>query len=159
MMKIKIFVMDVDGTLTDGSIYIGTQGETMKVFNAKDGYAIANLLPKKGIEPIIITGRKSQIVAKRAEELKIKKLYQGIQNKQGLLEKIMKECHVQSSEIAYIGDDLNDIDCIRFCGLSACPQDAVEEVKLIADYVCKNCGGKGAVREFIEYITDENMNY
>lgn len=154
-MKIKILAMDVDGTLTDGSIYMGEQRETMKAFNVKDGYAIANLLPKKDIEPIIITGRKSQIVAKRAEELKIKKIYQGIQNKKELLETIMEEYHVQSSEIAYIGDDLNDIDCIRVCGLSACPQDAVEQVKRTVDYICKNCGGKGAVREFIEYILEE----
>lgn len=151
-MKIKALVMDVDGTLTDGRLYIGPEGETMKAFYAQDGYAIALLLPERGITPVIITGRKSKIVEKRAAELKITHLYQGITDKLEKLKAVAAELGAEPEEIAYIGDDLNDLDCIRWCGLSACPADAVPELLPEVDYVCRRDGGRGAVREFIGYI-------
>lgn len=149
---IKLLVMDVDGTLTDGRIYIGAQGEVMKAFDVKDGYAIAHLLPRLGIEPVILTGRTSRIVEQRAAELGIRRLYQGVSDKAVRLADIAAESGVSFQEIACIGDDLNDLPCMRLCGVAACPADAVEAVRTQADYVCRAPGGRGAVREFIEFL-------
>lgn len=149
-MNIKMLVMDVDGTLTDGHIYIGADGEMMKAFHVQDGYAIAHILPEEGITPVIITGRSSKIVERRAAELKITHLHQGVSDKLSKLKEVAAELDVTAAEIAYIGDDLNDLDCIRFCGYTACPADAVAKVHEEVDYVCKRDGGRGAVREFID---------
>ncbi|MBR4951117.1 MAG: HAD-IIIA family hydrolase [Clostridia bacterium] len=151
-MKIKLFVMDVDGTLTDGHIYYGDNGEMFKAFHVRDGYAIAHIFPKYGIVPVIITGKSSQIVANRARELKITEVYQGISDKISKLTEIADKYGVTSAEIAYIGDDVNDLDCIAHCGLTACPADALDEVIPKVDYVCRNNGGRGAVREFADYV-------
>ena len=151
-MKIKLLVMDVDGTLTDGKIYMGENGEVMKAFNVKDGYAIAHMLPEMGIIPVIITGRKSKIVENRAKELGITELYQGVGDKLAVLKNVAEKYNASPDEIAYIGDDINDLDCIEYCGVTACPADAVEEVKRIATYVCKKNGRDGAVREYIDNI-------
>ena len=150
--RIKLIVMDVDGTLTDGKIYMGENGEVMKAFNIKDGYAIAHMLPEMGIIPVIITGRESRIVANRAEELGITELYQGISNKLSQLKKVAEKYNVTPEEIAYIGDDLNDLECIEYCGFSVCPADAVLEVQEKCDYISKAYAGKGAVREIISTI-------
>ena len=151
-MKIKMLVMDVDGTLTDGHIYIGPSGEVMKAFDVKDGYAIAHILPKVGITPVIITGRSSAIVEYRAKELKINELYQGVGDKLTKLKEVATAHGLTAKEIAYVGDDLNDLDCIKFCGVSACPQDAIPEVKESVSYICAHNGGSGAVREFVETL-------
>lgn len=147
-MNIKLLVMDVDGTLTDGRIYVGAHGEVMKAFDVKDGYGIVNL-PKHGITPAIITGRKSEIVSARAQELGIVELHQGVLNKLQQLKMVAEKYGASPDEIAYIGDDLNDLSCIQYCGVSACPANAVPEVRSAVDYVCKYDGGRGAVREFI----------
>lgn len=154
-MKVKLLVMDVDGTLTDGKIYMSGQGELMKAFDVKDGYAIRHILPTLGITPVIITGRKSDIVARRAEELAITELYQGVPDKVKILQEVADRYFVKAEEIAYIGDDFNDLPAIRFCGFTACPQDAVDEVKQAVDYVCSRGGGCGAVREFIRIIGEK----
>ena len=154
-MKIKLLVMDVDGTLTDGRIYIGENGEVMKAFDVKDGYAIAHMLPEMGIIPVIITGRESRIVENRARELKITELYQGVPNKLEKLKEVAAKYTAVPEEIAYIGDDLNDLDCIEYCGFSACPADVVDEVKKICDYVCERFAGNGAVREMIEVLKND----
>jgi 3-deoxy-D-manno-octulosonate 8-phosphate phosphatase (KDO 8-P phosphatase) len=151
-MSIKMLVMDVDGTLTDGCIYMGPNGEAMKAFNCQDGYAIAQILPQMGITPVIITGRSSAIVANRAAELKIMHLYQGIGDKLPKLRSVAEELGATAEEIAYIGDDLNDLECLQYCGLTGCPADAVPEVQKTVDYVCQRNGGRGAVREFVDYI-------
>ena len=151
-MSIKLFVMDVDGTMTDGHIYIGATGEMMKAFDVKDGYAIYHMLPAHDIIPVIITGRSSDIVATRAKELKIAELYQGVSDKLAVLAAVAAKYEVTPDQIAYIGDDLNDLDAMAYCGLSACPADAVPEVLHAAEYVCKHNGGRGAVREFVEHI-------
>lgn len=151
-MSIKLLVMDVDGTLTDGRIYIGVQGEVMKAFDVRDGYAIAQILPQMGITPAIITGRSSAIVAQRAKELKITELYQGVADKLTKLKEVAAKFAASADEVAYIGDDLNDLDCIRYCGCTACPGDAVPDLLEAVDYVCKHDGGRGAVREFIAFL-------
>ena len=156
-MKIRMLAMDVDGTLTDGNIYIGNQGEVMKAFDVKDGYGIVNL-SKNDILPVIITGRKSQIVKKRAEELQIKELYQGVDNKLEKLKNVANTYGISSAEIAYIGDDFNDIECIEYCGLSACPSDAIKQIKNHVNYICQEQGGHGAVREFCDHIIKYNSN-
>lgn len=156
MKKVKLFIMDVDGTLTDGRIYIGAQGEIMKAFDARDGYAIAHILPQLGITSAIITGRFSSIVEHRAKELEIMELYQGVSDKLATLRAVVEKFGVSADEVAYIGDDLNDIDCIRYCGVTACPADAVSEVIDAVDYLCHHDGGRGAVREFIDYIRERH---
>lgn len=151
-MSIKLLVMDVDGTMTDGHIYIGATGEVMKAFDVKDGYAIYHMLPARGIVPVIITGRSSEIVAARARELKITELYQGISDKLSKLREVAEKYGAAPMEIAYIGDDLNDLEAMAYCGYTACPADAVDEALQAAKYVCKHNGGKGAVREFVTEV-------
>lgn len=158
-MSIKLLVMDVDGTLTDGRIYIGSQGEVMKAFDVRDGYAIAHILPELGITPVIITGRSSAIVEQRAKELKITELHQGIADKLAKLQEVAARFSASADEIAYIGDDLNDLACIEFCGLTACPHDAVGVITKQVDYVCTHDGGRGAVREYIDFLESENKQF
>ncbi len=154
-MKIKMLVMDVDGTMTDGHIYFGAEGEVMKAFHVQDGYAIAHILPGKGVVPVIITGRSSQIVERRAADLKIKHLHQGVMDKLSKLKEVAASLGISAAEIAYIGDDINDMECIRYCGYTACPADALPAVREAVDYVCTRNGGRGAVREFIDRFLGE----
>ncbi len=162
---IKFLIMDVDGTLTDGKVYIGEHGELMKAFDVKDGCGIKEILPKQGIIPIIITGRESEIVANRCEELDIKYVYQGVRDKKKQLQKILdvfneNNCtDYQWNSIAYIGDDILDIDCMKAVkesgGLVGAPADAICDVISIADYISNKNGGSGAVRDFIEWIVEQ----
>lgn len=149
---IKYFVMDVDGTLTDGKIYMGSNGEMMKVFNIKDGCGIHDILIPAGIMPVIITGRKSDMVINRCKELGITEVYQGIGNKVDIMASIIEDL----SFVAYIGDDINDIPCMSRIkeagGIVGCPADAVKDVRRVADYVAPHNGGDGAVRDFIDWI-------
>ena len=149
MKKIRMLVMDVDGTLTDGKIYIGAQGELMKAFNSKDGYGIVQFI-REGKLPVIITGRESEIVKRRAEELGITELYQGVEDKLACLKSIAEKYNIPADEIAYIGDDMNDLTCMEYCGLTACPADAVSIVQEMVDFVCTRVAGDGAVREFLD---------
>lgn len=159
---IKMIVMDVDGTLTDGKIYVGSEGEMMKAFDIKDGYAIYSLLPHRGIIPVIITGRKSEIVNKRCAELGIVEIYQGCLNKAEKMKEVAINNGIDISpegiieECAYIGDDILDIPGMRISGISGCPSNAVDDVKKVAEYICSNKGGDGAVREFVEWIIKNN---
>lgn len=151
---IKILAMDVDGTLTDGKIYMGENGEAMKAFNIKDGYAINVLLRKNNIVPVIITGRTSNIVERRASELGITEVHQGVSDKAAKLLEIAGKYNCTRENIAYIGDDDNDLDAIKVAGLVGCPADASENVKTAADFISNKSGGGGAVREFSEYIIE-----
>lgn len=155
--KIKLLFMDIDGTLTDGKVYIGPDGELMKAFDIKDGYAIHDILPRCGIIPVIITGRCSQIVKKRAEELDIAELYQGKHNKISTLLEVISKYHLSLPNCAYIGDDVLDLPCMLAIreagGITGCPSDAVDEVKAASDFVSSKEGGRGAVREFVEYLS------
>ncbi|MCR5092911.1 MAG: 3-deoxy-D-manno-octulosonate 8-phosphate phosphatase [Lachnospiraceae bacterium] len=145
--------MDVDGTLTDGKIYMGPSGEVFKAFDIKDGCGIYDLLPKAGIIPVIITARESQIVLNRSHELGITHVYQSCRDK---LSKLFEITGGKLEEVAYIGDDILDLQCMGPVkdagGITACPVDAVEEIKRIADFVSAKPGGSGAVREFIEWL-------
>ncbi len=151
--KIKLFAMDVDGTLTDGKIYIGNAGEVCKAFHIKDGMGIRMLIDN-GIIPAIITGRSSKIVENRAKELGITELYQGVGDKAAVLAEILEKYHLEVKESAYIGDDINDLKVMASSGFSFAPADAVQEVKKQADFVLSAKGGEGAVREAAEYILD-----
>lgn len=156
--NIQVIVMDVDGTLTDGSINIGNSGEIFKHFYCRDGLAIIEV-QKHGIIPVILTSRESEIVKRRSEELGIKCVYQGCtDNKGNQLEKILTTLRVEWCNTAYIGDDRNDLECMRKCGITACPCDADQSIRNEADYVCKYNGGQGAVREFIDWILDDRRN-
>lgn len=150
--------MDVDGTLTDGKIYMGECGEIMKAFNIKDGCAIHDIVRAHNIEPIIITGRRSKILENRCKELGINILYQGIDNK---IEKLL-EITSDLSTVAYIGDDINDLSCMHPVksagGIVACPHDAVKKVLEISDFIAEHDGGNGAVREFVEWLVDTQNN-
>ena len=150
---IRYLIMDVDGTLTDGKIYMGSSGEVMKAFSIKDGYAIAHL-SEKGIEPVILTGRNSKIVANRAEELSIKRVYQGISDKEQFLRELIRDSSLDAEQIAYIGDDDNDLACMKLCGCIGCPADASQNVKRVAHFVSDYVGGSGAVRQFIDWIAE-----
>lgn len=156
MYRIKYFVMDVDGTLTDGKIYMGNECEVCKAFNIKDGCGIHDILIPSGIVPVIITGRSSLIVERRCKELGIQDLYQGVANKQFVLDRLLKEAGYEYKDVAYIGDDINDLSCMKIIketgGIIGCPADAVQEVIEVADFVSSKNGGDGAVREFIEWI-------
>ncbi len=149
---IKYLVMDVDGTLTDGKIYMGQNGEVMKIFSIKDGCGIHDILIPTGIVPVIITGRDSQILLNRCKELGITEVYQGISDKVKKLQEIAEDL----SEVAYIGDDINDLKAMnevkRAGGVIGCPADAMENVKKIVDFVASHNGGDGAVRNFIEWL-------
>lgn len=152
---IKVLAMDVDGTLTDGKINIGERGEIYKSFDVRDGLGI-KMAKDYGIIPIIITGRQSAIVTKRAQELGIEKVFQGVENKQTVLEGFCKEINITGEQLAYIGDDVNDLAAMSICGLTACPADAHARVRNSVNFICKVPGGQGAVREFIEYIIGNN---
>ncbi|MGG1399974.1 HAD-IIIA family hydrolase [Bacillus salipaludis] len=151
LSKIKMLVMDVDGTLTDGKIYVGDSGEVFKAFNVRDGYRLIHI-DKYNIIPVIITGKKSEILAKRAAELKIEEVHQGVDDKLKVLDEVIERYQLSYENVAYIGDDVNDLDCMKVCYLKACPGDAIEEVIGAVDYVCKSNGGNGAVREFIDLL-------
>lgn len=152
MKKIRLLVMDVDGTLTDGKINMGPEGEVYKSFNIKDGYAINELLPAAGIVPAIITGRTSAIVERRAVELHIAEVHQGQPDKLGTLQALMHKYSCNRDEVAYIGDDVLDLVCMHQCGTVGCPADSCREVLELADYVAPHRGGDGAVRDFIEWL-------
>ena len=148
--------MDVDGTLSDGKIYMGATGEMMKAFDVKDGYGIHDILPTLGITPIIITGRSSAIVQNRCKELGITLLYQGVSDKVSQLKKILRERGGSPSEVAYAGDDLNDLQSMLYVkdngGLVFSPSNACKQIRDIASFISEFSGGNGAVREFIDYL-------
>lgn len=152
--RIKLLFMDVDGTLTDGKIYMGSDGEVLKAFDIKDGYGIHEILPRFGIVPVIITGRTSKIVENRAAELEIYELYQGKHDKLDTMLEVINKYGCTTKNAAYIGDDVLDLPCMELCGVTGCPSDAVRNVKDACDYICKASGGHGAVREFIEWIIE-----
>lgn len=151
---IKLVVLDVDGTLTDGKLYIDNMGNEMKAFDVRDGLAISQSI-KQGIKFAIITGKTSNIVEKRGKELGIQEIVQGSWDKVADLKKILEKYSITFSETAYLGDDLIDLKAMKLCGFSACPNDAVDEIKEIADYISTKNGGCGAVREILEKILKE----
>jgi 3-deoxy-D-manno-octulosonate 8-phosphate phosphatase (KDO 8-P phosphatase) len=152
---IELVVLDVDGCLTDGKIIYTEKGDEVKAFNVKDGLAIKSWL-RMGKEVAIITGRKSQIVSRRAEELGIKHLYQGADNKAAVLEALAVKLGIAHENIAAIGDDLNDYKMLRLCGMAFVPNNASPYVKNIAHHVLTRNGGDAVVREMMEYVFKVN---
>ncbi len=151
LQKIKLVAFDVDGVMTDGSLTFDEDGKEYKTFNAKDGQGIV-MLNKAGFKTAIITARENKTVNVRAEILNITKLYTGSKNKFLALMDLKKEYGLKSDEIAYMGDDMPDINVLKEVGVSACPYDAVEDVKSVCNFISTKNGGRGAVRELCDEI-------
>lgn len=149
--KIKFLLLDVDGVMTDGGIYLSNSGDEFKKFNIQDGYGITKLR-RAGFKIGIITGRVSNIVTKRAEELDITEVHQNLENKLETYEHIKAKWKLSDEEVAYIGDDEFDLPVLERVGFSASPSDAVPSVKKRVHFVCTHSGGNGAVREVIDLI-------
>lgn len=151
LKKIRYLVIDVDGTMTDAGIYYDEHGNELKKFCTKDaaGFFAAHQV---GIRIMVLTGRKCQATTRRMQEMKVDFLVQNIKNKVEYLERFMRENGISGEELGYLGDDLNDLECMRLAGFTGCPADACEEVKKTADYVSEVKGGYGAVRDIIAYL-------
>jgi len=152
---IRLIILDIDGCMTDGKIIYTENGDEIKAFNVKDGLAIKSW-QRLGHHVAIITGRKSDIVRRRAQELGIEHLYQGIKDKAAKVDELMEKLSIAPREIAAIGDDLNDYGMLEMAGYSFVPANASHYVKSIADTVLENPGGEGAVREMIESVVRIN---
>lgn len=150
MKNIDYIILDVDGTLTDGKIYYSESGDEIKAFNIKDGLVLGALVAL-GLGIIVITGRKSSIVSRRMRELGVTECHQGIRNKSQFFMRYIEKNNIDVSRILYIGDDINDLAIMKEAKYRACPKDACEEIKSIADYVSDYKGGEGAVRNIIEH--------
>lgn len=149
--RIKLLGMDVDGVLTAGQIIYLSSGEEIKSYNVKDGHGLW-MAGKAGILTAIITGRESPINERRAEELEIHYLFQGIKRKLPIIQRLVAENNLSLDEVAYIGDDLPDLDVLTEVGLACCPSDAVEEVQRACHFITQKPGGHGAVRELTDLI-------
>lgn len=152
--RIKILLTDVDGVLTDNGVYYSGNGEAMKRFSIRDGMGVERLRTLAGIETGIITGETSPSVVRRAEKLHIGELHLGVRNKLEKVEEILKRLQLRWEEIAYIGDDVNDLEVMEKAGLAACPADAMPQVSAVVHYHCGNKGGYGAFREFAEWLIE-----
>ena len=151
LSKVKLLALDVDGVLTDGKLFYSENGEEFKAFDVKDGLGLKQLIDA-GIDIAIITSRNSIAVEKRAEELGIKQIKQGVKNKLDALTKICRELKIEIAECAYMGDDLPDYEVMAGAGISLTVADAATEIIDLADWVSSRPGGQGAVREICEII-------
>jgi 3-deoxy-D-manno-octulosonate 8-phosphate phosphatase (KDO 8-P phosphatase) len=149
--RIELVLMDVDGTLTDGSLIVTPDGEELKTYHVRDGLGIL-LARLAGLDLGIITGKTSKGLEKRAERLRITELHQGVLDKPRVLASILEKRGLDPAAVAYIGDDLGDLAVMRSVGLAAAVADAHPEVKEYCHYICRTPGGRGAVREFLEFI-------
>jgi 3-deoxy-D-manno-octulosonate 8-phosphate phosphatase (KDO 8-P phosphatase) len=149
--NIKLLILDVDGVLTDGRIVIDDRGVETKCFDVRDGHGI-KLLKRANIEVVIITGRNSEVVTHRARELGIDSVYQNIHDKLEVYQSILGQKGLKDGEVGFVGDDLVDLPLLRRVGFSAVVADSIEELKSYADYISRNRGGRGAVREISELI-------
>ena len=158
LKKIRLVVLDVDGTLTDGGIYYDSNGNEIKRFDVKDGLGI-KVAMEAGLKFAILTGRQSPMVRRRAEELGIQYLIEGVQKKAPALMELSEKTGISLSEMAYIGDDWNDLQAMTLTGFKACPSDAAEEIKAVADYISIRPGGYGAVRECLCRLLKERTEW
>lgn len=149
--NVKLLILDVDGVLTDGRIVIDDRGVETKCFDVRDGHGI-KLLKRADIDVAIITGRESEVVSHRARELGIDSVYQNIHDKLEVYEAILDEKELRDGDVGFVGDDIVDLPVLRRAGFAAVVADGVEELKPYADYVSRNRGGRGAVREISELI-------
>ena len=150
--KIKLIATDVDGVLTDGGMYYSSKGDVLKKFHARDGMAVS-ILKKNTIPTVIITKEKNQIVKKWSSKMNIDKLFDGVKNKEEVVSKLCKSYGLSENNIAYIGDDVNDLEILKRIGFSVTPKDGNIEVKKIVDYICKRGGGEGVLREICDLVT------
>lgn len=151
LKKIKAFFTDCDGVLTDGGMYYSEKGDELKKFNTKDGMAF-ELLKQRGIITGIITGEKTELVKKRAEKLKLDEIHLGIKNKAEVLDELIKKYNITYDEVAYIGDDINDLEVLSKVGFGCVVSDGLDKCKSIAKYITKIKGGEGALREVVDII-------
>ena len=149
--NVKILLTDVDCVLTDGGMYYNSKGDSMKKFHTRDGMGVT-LLRKKGIPTIIVTKEKTAIVRKWANKMKVAEIFDGIQNKEKIVDVICKKYKVSVDQVGYIGDDVNDIKLLKKVGFSATPKDGIIKVQKIVDYVCQKNGGEGAFREIADLL-------
>ena len=155
LAKIKLLLLDVDGVMTDGRITYDNDGGETKSFDVKDGHGL-KLVQRAGIRVGIITGRQSSIVARRAAELGIELVYQGVKDKSLPFREILEKLALSPEEVAYVGDDVVDLPIMRQVGFAATVADAVDDVKPYAHMVTKRCGGRGAVREVCDFLLKES---
>jgi 3-deoxy-D-manno-octulosonate 8-phosphate phosphatase (KDO 8-P phosphatase) len=155
---LRLIAFDVDGTLTDGKLYFGEHGEAMKAFSVLDGQGLA-LLKKAGLRIALVTGRRSEIVLRRAEELNLDHVLQGVKDKAQALRDLAQAAALQMHEVAMMGDDWPDLAAFAVCGLSAAPGDAHAEVRARADWVSLAPAGAGAVREFCDFVLQSQGRY
>lgn len=153
MNQIKVLFSDVDGTLTDGQLFYNEQGEALKVFHVKDGAGIKRWI-SAGFEFGIISARSSKIISTRMQELGVKHIITGVEDKKSSLDTWLRNHHLTWENLAYIGDDINDSAVLSRSAISAAPADAVNSIALQVKYLCKNSGGRGALREFIDFLLD-----
>ncbi|HIJ90880.1 MAG: HAD hydrolase family protein [Desulfobulbaceae bacterium] len=151
--EIRLLLLDVDGVLTDGSVVYAQSGTELKSFNTKDGFGI-RLLQEAGVEVGLITARSSEAVQRRAQDLKLAHVYQGVRNKIEVFDRIIGEQKLSPKEVAYMGDDWLDLPLLSRVGLAVTTADAVAEVKAVVHYVSKREGGRGAVRELCDLIIE-----
>ncbi|GAB3699508.1 HAD-IIIA family hydrolase [Spirosoma flavus] len=152
--RIKLLLTDCDGVLTDAGVYYGENGEIFKKFNIRDGMAVERLRALVGVDVGIVTGETSPSVVTRAAKLKITELHLGIKDKLTLLNSVLERTGLAASEVAFIGDDVNDLEILQAVGLAACPADATRFNKAVVDYCCETKGGEGCFRELAELIID-----
>lgn len=153
LSQIRLFATDVDGVLTDAGMYYAESGDEWKKFNTRDGMGI-KLLQKAGIITAIVTQERTKLVARRAEKLTIPELHQGVLDKLSLVREMASRYGLPLSQVAYIGDDINDLETLKAVGFSATPADGMPQVAAAVDYICQKKGGEGAVREIIEMILE-----
>lgn len=152
--KIKLVLTDCDGVLTDTGVYYSKDGEALKRFSIRDGMGVERLRLIAGVETGIITGENSEIVKRRAEKLQIDKVYLGVKDKAAAFKEILSVNKLNAGEIAFIGDDTNDLEIIKLAGFTACPADATKFVKKEADLILESRGGNGAFRDLAELIIE-----
>lgn len=151
LRRIRLFATDVDGVLTDAGMYYSETGDELKKFNTRDGMGI-KLLQRAGLVTAIVTQERTKLVARRAEKLAIPELHQGVMDKLAVIQEMAVRHGVSLDQVAYMGDDVNDLAALKAVGFSAAPADGLSEVLAAVDYVCRNKGGEGAVREVVEMI-------
>ncbi|GJQ61461.1 MAG: hypothetical protein SCALA702_05140 [Melioribacteraceae bacterium] len=156
--NLKLVVTDVDGVLTDGSLYYTENGLVMKKFNVKDGMGV-KLLREAGLKTGMISTDTSKFMRLRAERLRMDYIYLGVWEKQVTLREICDDMNITMAEAAFIGDDVNDLGVMKEAGFTACPADAVDEIIEISNYKCKNNGGRGAYRELVNLILSIKKEY
>lgn len=158
LKNLKYFIVDVDGTLTNGNLFYDNNGMETKIFCVKDGPAFL-ALRHVGIDIVILSGKASLACEKRFDSLGVKYIFQNVANKFDFLSNFIVKRNIQKEELGYIGDDLNDIAAMSLANFVACPSDSCEEVLNIADYVSKNKGGEGAFRDIVEHVLKQRNQW